>query len=194
MTQIILILLSKNFIKMQIFEFPNFVSPLTCDRIKRWLELQSKQKKNEESFFDGRTIPFTQIQDSMTKRLVNKFRFDATMQAVVTYGDKVYPDYTDLVYWPTGMKMDVHSDAYFPDGKPGKFPWRKYSGVLYLNDDYQGGLTYFPNQKVSINPEKGKLVLFPSDFEHPHGVSMVADGERYTMPIWFTEDITKIEV
>lgn len=178
---------------MQIFEFPNFVEAQVCDDIKFWLSLQNRVGRNPEPIFNGRTIPYNHVKDTRIKRYVNRFRFDSTMQTIVTYGKKVYPDYTDLVYWPKGIKMDVHSDAYYPDGSPGRFPWRKYSGVLYLNDDYEGGKTYFPNQKVEITPEKGKLLIFPSDLEHPHGVSEVLSGERYTMPIWWTDNVNEIE-
>ena len=36
---------------------------------------------------------------------------------------------------------------------------RKYTLLLYLNDDYEGGETEFPNIGVKIKPEQGKAIL-----------------------------------
>jgi hypothetical protein len=179
---------------MKIVEFDNFVSKEDCSRILKWFSLQSRESENPESFFNSRTIPYTKVKNSWVKWRMGLFRFDTTFQAITTYQQRLYPEYTDLVYWPIGKSMDVHSDAYQPDGSLGKYPHRKISGVLYLNDDYLGGSTYFPKQNVKITPKTGKLILFPSDLEYSHGVTTVQEADRYTMPIWFTDDFTKIEI
>lgn len=178
---------------MQIYEFQNFVPKADCQSILHWLKANQKAETNTESFFNGITIPFTKITDRWVKKRVNQFRFDATMQAIVTFNKKLYPDYTDLVHWPVGKSMDVHGDSHYLDGSEGLFPWRVVSGVLYLNDDYSGGETYFPKQGVQVKPEAGKLVLFLSNLDYPHGVKTISDNERFTMPIWFTEDPKHLE-
>ena len=178
---------------MQIIEFENFVSQQDCNRILQWFKSQTREAQNGESFFDSRTIPYTSVTDPWVKWRMNLFRFETTFQAITTYQQRLFPEYTDLVYWPIGKSMDVHSDAYYSDGSPGKYPHRKVSGVLYLNDNYSGGSTYFPEQDVYVAPKTGKLILFPSDFQHPHGVTTVERADRYTMPIWFTDDSTKLE-
>lgn len=178
---------------MKIYQFQNFVSKSDCYQITKWFEIQTKNTRNGESLFDNRTIPYSEVANPTIKRLMNKFRFDATIQSIVQFKERVYPEYTDLVYWPEGVSMDVHSDAWYPDGTPGKFYWRKYGAVLYLNDNYEGGHTYFPDHGIEVEPEVGKLLLFPSDLEHQHGVTEVTRGHRFTMPIWFTSDITKLE-
>jgi hypothetical protein len=179
---------------MQIVEFDNFVSQQDCNKILQWFKSQSKEEYNNESFFNSRTIPYNKVTDPWVKWRMGLFRFDTTFQAITTYQQRLYPEYTDLVYWPIGKSMDVHSDAYHPDGSPGKYPHRKVSGVLYLNDDYQGGSTYFPRQNIKITPKTGKLILFPSDLEYAHGVTPAQGAERYTMPIWFTDDSTQLEI
>ena len=179
---------------MQIFEYPNFVSNLDCHKILHWFHSKTANKTNGEEFFNNRTIPYVDVDDPSIKMIMNKFRFDATIQAIVSFNKKLYPEYTDLVFWPIGQDMTVHSDAYYPDGSPGKYPHRYCGGVLYLNDNYEGGETYFPEFNVNIKPEMGKLALFSSDLEHKHGVTKVLNQKRYTMPIWFTEDPRHIEV
>jgi len=204
--------------RLLIFELDNFISPETCDRILDWFKKEKRLETNEgNSLFNNRTIPYNSINNLEVKQLVNGFRFDATSKARELFNKKLYPDYTDLVYWPSGMSMDVHADAVwldgspamFPyrfcagvcylnddavwlDGSPAMFPYRFCAGVCYLNDDYQGGETYFPNFNIESKPKKGKVVLFPSNLEYQHGVREVV-GERYTMPLWFSENVTNLE-
>ena len=179
--------------KNLIFEIDNFVSPETCETILNWFKNEKRLSTNEgNSLFNNRTIPFSSINNTTIKQLVNGFRFDATAKARELFQQNLYPDYTDLVYWPSSMSMDVHADAVWLDGTPAMFPYRYCAGVCYLNDDYEGGETYFPNFNVESQPKKGKVVLFPSNLEYQHGVREVV-GDRYTMPLWFSKDVKNLE-
>ena len=44
---------------------------------------------------------------------------------------------------------------------------------------------------LAIRPKPGLLVGFRGDASHRHGVSKITRGERYTMPMWFTDDMSK---
>ena len=93
----------------------------------------------------------------------------------------------------TGTSMSEHSDnivSLFEKGSGSPL----LSIVGCLNDDYEGGETYFPEQNIKYTPEAGHLIMFPSDLTHPHGVTEVIKGDRYTLPIWFTDDETKLEI
>lgn len=180
--------------KNLIFEIDNFVSSETCDIILNWFKNEKRLEVNQgNNLFDNRTIPYNQIQNPFIKQLVNGFRFDITSKSRELFQECLYPDYTDLVYWPTGLKMDVHADSVWLDGTPAKFPYRYCAGVCYLNDNYDGGETYFPNFNQESKPKKGKVVLFPSSLEYQHGVKKII-GERYTMPIWFSKNIKNLEL
>lgn len=177
----------------KIYQVENFIPSAVCDSIVKWFKEEKRLEINEgNSLFDNRTIPYASIKDNWIKQQVNGYRFDITVEARKLYGTKLYPDYTDLVYWPTGMSMDVHADAVWLDGTPAVFPYRFCAGVCYLNDDYEGGETYFPRHNKEVAPKKGKIVLFPSTLEYQHGVRKVI-GERYTMPIWFSKDKNNLE-
>ena len=191
--------MSERYPNMEIHEINNFVDDQTCDQLYDWL-VRREQFDRElvpgataRSTFGSRTVPFPSIEDDNIKRLVNRFRFDVTAEARKLFKAQLYPDYTDLVYWPNGFNMGVHADACWEDGSPNYVFYRYSAGVTYLNDNYDGGETYFPNFDYVVKPEKGKVVLFLADLEHQHGVTRVA-GERYTMPIWFTKDSTHMEV
>ncbi len=62
---------------------------------------------------------------------------------------------------------------------------RVLSLVAYMNDDYEGGELDFPVYGVSIKPEKGMVVLFPSGFQHKHTARPVTRGTKYSFVTWF---------
>ena len=55
-------------------------------------------------------------------------------------------------------------------------PSVRYSGVLYLNDDYTKGEIFFNNLGIELKPKAGSLLVFPGDTEHEHGVRHVGPG------------------
>lgn len=65
---------------------------------------------------------------------------------------------------------------------------RVLSLVSFLNDDFTGGQLEFPKFDVTVQPEKGACVLFPSNFPylhvaHPAGVE---DGTvKYSLVTWY---------
>lgn len=74
-------------------------------------------------------------------------------------------------------KYDLHYDS-------GTWMGRIISAVIYLNDDYEGGEIEFPNQQVKIKPEKGMLILFPSNFAFSHIAHPVKEGKKYVLVTW----------
>lgn len=84
---------------------------------------------------------------------------------------------------------DVHMDNhYFDDDgnilvKP-KMAFDK-SGLLYLNDDYEGGELVFPEQNLSIKAKSGSLIFFEGDYKKPHGVNEVTSGTRYNIVTFY---------
>lgn len=61
---------------------------------------------------------------------------------------------------------------------------RDLSLVYFLNDDFEGGDLIFPDLNLSIKPQAGTLVCFPSDHNFVHGVNPVTSGRRYTLVTW----------
>ena len=61
---------------------------------------------------------------------------------------------------------------------------RDLSIVYFLNDDYEGGELAFPDFNLTVKPEAGTLVCFPSDHNYVHGVRPVTTGHRYTLVTW----------
>lgn len=54
--------------------------------------------------------------------------------------------------------------------------------VIYLNEGFQGGETYFPDQGALVTPKKGKLVIFPASYMYPHStIPSSGDIERFAL-------------
>lgn len=100
----------------------------------------------------------------------------------------IYPDMLQLVKWPEGYEQEPHHDDM--KGYPGTewFHHRKYGSVVYLNDDYEGGETYYPQHNMSIKPKSGSLAMHPGDYKYLHGVTQIKNNTRYTLAGFWTDE------
>ena len=88
----------------------------------------------------------------------------------------------------------AHADRANPDGSAHGMAHRDFAGVLYLNDDYQGGELYFTALDIAIKPRAGMFVGFTGGFRHEHAVLRVAGGaNRLTIPTFYTFDASKAD-
>tara|TARA_R100001460_G_scaffold69183_1_gene109751 strand:+ start:3134 stop:3703 length:570 start_codon:yes stop_codon:yes gene_type:complete len=63
---------------------------------------------------------------------------------------------------------------------------RKYSSILMLNNDYEGGQLAFKidGEIKTIENKPGQLVIWPSNFMFPHAVTPMTKGVRYSVVSW----------
>ena len=96
----------------------------------------------------------------------------------------ILPNYFSIRKYNTGADMGPHADSDDPTDK--NHPY--ISGVLYLNDDYSGGEIEFPNYGISIKPEAGSMVIFPSYRPYVHHPKPPVFCNKYMSPFfWFKE-------
>lgn len=63
--------------------------------------------------------------------------------------------------------------------------YRELSCSIVLNSGYKGGEFSFFGGKKIYAPEKGDILMFPSNFMYPHAVLPVTEGERISIVTWF---------
>jgi hypothetical protein len=101
-----------------------------------------------------------------------------------------WPTSTAIVRWLPGQLQMPHADKELHEGdnagKPNDFPWYDIAGLFYLNDEYEGGELYFPNQGIQFKPKAGAAYFFPGDLNYIHGVTEIKSGIRYVIPFFFT--------
>lgn len=76
-----------------------------------------------------------------------------------------------------------HSDA-----GPAPMSERQLVAIWYLNDVEKGGQTQFLHQGVNVDPEEGKLILFPPFWTHIHQGQEVEEGVKYISTTWLQID------
>jgi hypothetical protein len=101
-----------------------------------------------------------------------------------------FPTKPALVRWTPGTFQNPHADKELhvgeDAGKPNLFPHYDLAGLFYLNDDYEGGELFFPNQGIRFKPKVGSAYFFPGDMNYIHGITEITSGERYTCPFFWT--------
>jgi 2OG-Fe(II) oxygenase superfamily len=120
-----------------------------------------------------------------------------------TRGLKIYRDFENkientinpLIKRIWNLEFKEHSESqivryrsgghYLPHSDGGYFFKERYFTVLcYLNDDFEGGDTYFPHLDYSVGPERGKAIVFPA--RYVHCAEPVIAGEKYVIVAWIT--------
>jgi hypothetical protein len=146
----------------------------------------------DSGYWDGRVATYPTINktspetvemiQSIVKRLkleIDKF-FDVDAS----------PTSPALVRWLPGNLQMPHADKELHEGdnagKPNDFPWYDIATIIYLNDDYEGGELYFPNQGIQFKPKRGAAYFFPGDMNYIHGITTIESGIRYTCPFFWT--------
>lgn len=102
-----------------------------------------------------------------------------------------------VVKWNKGQYQFPHADKELHkyeqwggspevEGKPNDFPYYDIAGLFYINDDYEGGELYFPEQGIQFKPKAGAAYFFPGDRNYIHGVTEITSGTRFTCPFFWT--------
>jgi hypothetical protein len=116
---------------------------------------------------------------------------DTVQEIMIRYGHKANQVHKELngfvndiyvfkgfgSHWVSGSKGGLHIDAQDPE------PFIEFSTIMYLNneDEYDGGVIYFPNQNFVYKPKQYSAVFFPSaGSEYIHGITTVTKGNRFT--------------
>jgi predicted 2-oxoglutarate/Fe(II)-dependent dioxygenase YbiX len=170
----------------------NYLSVETCRQICAYadsiapdiLGVYTIEKQNTQS--DERVTQNVHI-DGMVFPLVTIFTDIYCNQVAPFYHvDFEWFERPQLLRYPPGGKYNRHADAEHQDAQGN---WRRalsrdYSVILYLNDDFAGGELEMVNQQLTIQPEPGMLLAFPSDRGFLHAVLPTTSGVRYALVSW----------
>lgn len=175
-------------------EIPNFADVAECRTvIAAYDRCRANAHIYGDPFFDGRVMFISSFPDTEneTRRILQNWRNRETAVVSGIVGHQMYPDTIQVVRW-TFEEMTPHRDHVDGNGAPNATPWREWAGVIYLNNDFDGGQIYFPETNEYYHPVPGSLVLFPA--LTLHGVKASRGGGRYTSPAWFTHDVSRQDV
>jgi predicted 2-oxoglutarate/Fe(II)-dependent dioxygenase YbiX len=95
--------------------------------------------------------------------------------------------------WRVDLRQ--HSETHFVRYGPGHYYTphsdtglnrtdRYFTAICYLNEDFTGGHTSFPQLNHSVTPRCGKAIIFPATYLHC--AEPVHSGEKYILVSWLT--------
>jgi predicted 2-oxoglutarate/Fe(II)-dependent dioxygenase YbiX len=169
----------------RIVEIPNFVTPEEAQSMIDYFESKAEMW-GDIAFYGSSGMGIMQDdEDTKTFGLYPTFFQELTQkykEAVeIVFGRLVKPNTSHAQKWDVGGFASPHSDNSDFDGNPTSFQINKYVGILYLNDNYDGGNLYFPDHEIDFKPAAYSFITFPGGIENVHGVSEITSGTRYTM-------------
>ena len=159
----------------------NFVSKEDCDL---GIKLINQYKNNNEliAFKDNPNVLIAPQTNAVTD-LLKKYSILINKEHKKYNGfiPQLYTTEGFLSLWENKTSAGVHVDSHKG------YEFLQFATIFYLNDDFEGGKLFFPNQNYIYKPKKGDAVIFPcGGTEYPHGVTEVKNGLRYTIAMWHT--------
>ena len=149
---------------MKVVMEDKFLNKNQCKRLINFYNLQSKPIPFKTTL----TLLITEIGPQFLKDKINKAGMDINNSVI---------DWFQIVKWPSpnegkALHMDKASASTI------------LSSIIYLNDNYEGGHTYFGDGTTFV-PVTGRAIFFDGQY-YRHGVSAISKGPRYTVATWFT--------
>ena len=91
-----------------------------------------------------------------------------------------------IAYYPTGSYNAPHADnCIMENGNIKKIKDWTHTGILFLNDNFDGGKLVYPNQGCIFAPTIGTMVIAPAGANYIHFVEPITRGERFTLVFRF---------
>jgi hypothetical protein len=160
--------------------------------INKTIEIDSWDKTNDEFWsnrvFNPRSLPGNDAFRKYMIEILNKKRVAISQQYNLP---KLFNDGFAIVRWFPGMEQQPHSDDmkdFLGNDENNINRYREFGAIIYLNDNFIGGETYYPKNNFLVKPKVGTLAMHPGNSDHLHGVSKIKDNIRYTIATFWTTD------
>jgi hypothetical protein len=169
----------------KIVEIPNFVEPETAVNIINYVESYSATW-GDIAFYGSSGMGIRPddprlAEYSLPPRFFESLKEKFKEAIELVFERKVTANTSHAQKWEVGGFAAPHSDNSDHDGNPNAFEINKYVGILYLNENYEGGELYFPDHNIEFKPSAFSYICFPGGIENIHGVREITSGTRYTM-------------
>jgi predicted 2-oxoglutarate/Fe(II)-dependent dioxygenase YbiX len=146
----------------------------------------------DSGYWDHRvaTAPTLEKADPLVADIIKGMQLRLKDRVDEFFSVDAHPTSPAIVRWLPGQRQQPHADKELHEGegrgKPNDFPYYDIAGLFYINDDYEGGELYFPNQGLQFKPKAGAAYFFPGDMNYIHGVTEIKSGIRYVCPFFWT--------
>lgn len=165
--------------------FPHFLTDEECDTIVAEAQEQGMERSTviaDDPISSSRTSKGTFLspqESKVTQQVMSRV-------ATLLHMSPANFEKLQVVSYDVGDKYEAHYDA-----KEGLL--RKYTVLIYLTDDFEGGHTVFPHTGFSIRPHKGLAVawkniddserILPCSYHEAQPVT-AGPGKKFACNIW----------
>ena len=150
----------------KIYVYPNFLTQNECNKI---IKLASDRVKHSEVLCSTGTCKDTKWRTS-SNTFINDYedniclKISKTVEKITNINKDYFED-LQVVKYETGQLYRPHWDACVGDQEMcdnfiNHAGQRLATFIIYLNDNFEKGGTYFPKRKITIKPVTGKAILF----------------------------------
>ena len=129
-------------------------------------------------------IPKTHIYDTIIYKILNNELNNYIKKINRNIPILTMNNISDSGYYINKITNNNYKKVYNHDFLIDKYKYRKISFILFLNDVKSGGENEFYN-KNKINPEVGKLILYPSSWIYSFKEHPPLSNDKYILYGWF---------
>ena len=169
----------------RIVEVKDFVEPEMSEALVKYFEKEDRWGETAFNGSHGAPVQPGAVKPSefgLSDTIFEDINQKLEEAVAGVYGRKVKASSIQAQKWEEGSSANPHSDNSDFDGNPTEgFADLKYVGILYLNEDYEGGDLFFPEHDISIHPNPGSMYIFSGGVENIHGVTEITSGTRYSV-------------
>tara|TARA_R110000751_G_scaffold305170_1_gene421312 strand:+ start:1705 stop:2166 length:462 start_codon:yes stop_codon:yes gene_type:complete len=151
---------------MKVFLKDKFLTKKECKELIKFYETKPTCEKFNTTF------PMPLIVGSLPK-------LEKKINEIGMYINGSIIDWFQIVKWPSpNLGKELHKDT--ASNKT------TLSSIIYLNDNYIGGHTFFEDG-TSFAPVTGRAIFFDGNY-YKHGVYSSNKNDRYTVATWMKEN------
>lgn len=179
--------------------FENLVPVDVCaDIVRRYKEATM----NPNSGTQSRKESYAQVTELVENRGIswemNPYDYDLLATAITQSAGVPYQhiEAIDIYNYEEGQFLDLHHDYPYD---PRQINYYKHggdrvgTGIFYLNDDFEGGETYFPKYDVTIKPKIGSFLYFQQNYDEEtnwstiHESKLITKGTKWIASCFFSD-------
>lgn len=191
--------------KVEYYETPSIVvfeNVLTHEQCDTIVEKHIRDSMNPNSGYQSRKESFAQVTEQVENRGISlgmdPRHYDILASAIVQYAQIPFShiEACDIYNYETGQFLDLHHDYPYD---PKQINYYKHggdrvgTGIFYLNDDFEGGITSFPKLGVDIKPKKGSFLYFKQCYDEAtnwstiHESTLITSGTKWIASCFFAD-------
>lgn len=182
-----------------IIVFENAVPGHICDEI---IAKHINDGMNPDSGYQSRQESYAQVTEEVENRGISlgmdPYHYHIIASTIVNNVGIPYSfiEAIDIYNYEEGQFLDLHHDYPYDPRQINYYSHggdRVGTGILYLNDDIEGGETHFPKLGVTIKPKKGSLLYFKQSYNDEsinwstiHESTKITKGTKWIASCFFS--------